>query len=310
MSFSSDVKKELSRVQVNMKVCEIEKAEAYGLLLFCRKFSEKEIYFRTESKSAAERFSHTVAAQTGSVVEISEKLTARHNNSAVFKVSVPSELDCERIFSYFGHDASQLSLRINLANIEYEACSIAFLRGAFLTCGTVSSPETEYRLEFNTSYKNLSEDLCRVIRETTELAGGRAASPKIFSRRGSFAVYLKGSEDIADFLTMIGADKASMTVMQVKIEKDRENIRNRKNNSYIANTDKSYSASAIQIKAIQKLENDGVMSTLSEELQEAAELRKNNPMASLKELVLISQKPISKSGLNHRLKKLEEIAFK
>lgn len=287
---------------------EITQAEAYGLLVCCRKFSAEEIYFRTESRSAAERFSRKIAEVTGAVVEISEKLTARSSSAVIFKVSVPSQLDCERIFAQFGHESGQPSLRVNMANLEFEPCAAAFLRGAFLTCGTITAPQTEYRLEFNTVHKNLSEDLCRVIKETTELAGGRAASPKIVNRRGAYVVYLKDSEDISDLLTLMGAGSASMAVMQVKIEKSLENARNRKINSEIANTDKTFSASAKQMKAITLLEECGVLPQLSEELRAAAELRRAYPMASLKELAERSPVSISKSGLNHRLKKLVEIA--
>ena len=147
-----------------------------------------------------------------------------------------------------------------------------------------------------------------MIKETTELAGGKAASPKMISRRGSYVVYLKDSEDIADLLTLIGAGGASMSVMQVKIEKSLENSLNRKINSQIANTDKTVSAAAKQMRAIQTLEDSGAFDTLSEELKAAAMLRRAHPIASLKELVEVSPVHISKSGLNHRLNKLVELA--
>ncbi len=306
VSFSSDVKKELCRVSVKMK--EIERSEAYGLLLFCRRFSPSEISMRTESGSAAERFADVTARTTGAVVELQKTLTARKTGGAIYKAFVPSSDDCARIFAQFGHDASAPSLRVNMGNIEFEPCAAAFLRGAFLTCGTISSPESEYRLEFNTVHKNLSDDLCRVIKETMELAGGRAAQPRVISRRGSYFVYLKDSDDIADLLTLMGAGSASMSIMQVKIEKSRENSMNRKINSQIANTDKTVSAAAKQVRAIRTLEENGVLTDLSGELQAAAALRRDHPIASLKELVSLSPVPISKSGLNHRLNKLVELA--
>lgn len=306
MSFSTDVKKELGKVHTKLK--EIERSEAYGLLLFCRRFSPEEIYFRTESGAAAERFSQVVAEVTGAIVEVQKTLTARKNSSVIYKVCIPSRDDCERIFTSFGHDSGAPSTRINMANLEFEPCAAAFLRGAFLTCGSVTAPETEYRLEFNTVHKNLSDDLCRVIRETTELAGGRAAAPKTANRRGSYVVYLKDSEDISDLLTLMGAGNASMTVMQVKIEKSLENTLNRKINSQIANTDKTVSAAAKQVSAIDALERSGVLETLSDELKAAAALRREHPIASLKELVELSNVPISKSGLNHRLNKLVDLS--
>ena len=296
MSFSSEVKRELCKVHVKMK--ELEKAEAYGLLLFCRKFASDEICFRTESGSSAQRFSQLTAVTTGAIVEIRKTLTARKSSDALYTVLIPSKDDCEHVFSYFGHDVTQPSLRINMGNIEFEPCAAAFLRGAFLVCGSITDPQTEYRLEFNTVHKILSE----------ELAGGKAASVKIANRRGAFVVYLKDSEDIADLLTLMGAGGASMNVMQVKIEKSLENSLNRKINSQIANADKSASASAKQVRAIQKLADCGVLNTLSPELQAAARLRLDHHVASLKELVELSDVPISRSGLNHRLAKLVELA--
>ncbi len=306
MSFSSDVKKELCKV--NAKLYEMKKAEAYGLMLFCRRFSGSEISFKTESAAAAERFAQLTAEVTGAVVETRRTLTARKSSSELYKVSLTSQDDCERVFSFFGHDVSQPSLRVNRANIEFDDCIPAFLRGVFLACGSVSSPETEYRLEFGTVHKNLSEDLCNILNEAKALNTGGDSSPKMISRRGSCVVYLKDSEEIADLLTLIGATKASMSLMQVKIEKSQENLMNRKINSQIANADKTASASAKQVKAIRKLKDSGVLDTLSEELQAAARLRLDHPMASLKELVELSPVTVSRSGLNHRLNKLVETA--
>ncbi len=306
MSFSNEVKKELCKI--NNKIPEIDRAETYGMLLFCHPFSAKEIRFRTENECAAKRFSQFTAEITQSSVETVSTLTARKNNASIYKSGVVSPDDCKRIFDMFGHEDNCSSLRVNMANIEFEPCAAAFLRGAFLTCGHISSPENEYRLDFSTVYKKLSEDLCRVITETTALAGGKTASPKISNRRGSYVVYLKGSEDIADLLTLMGATTASMEIMQVRIQKSIDNEMTRKINFQLANTDKSLSAAAKQVKAIKLLQKQGELEKLSEELQMAARLRLEHPTASLKELLQFAQPSISKSGLNHRLNKLTDLA--
>ncbi len=286
------------------------RAEAYGLLLFCRKFSETEISFRTESSDAADRFAGMIAEQTGSIVEIRKSLSARKNENSLYKVEIPALDDRRKIMETFGHDSNQISLRINRANIEFDVCAASFLRGAFLTCGNITSPESEYHLEFNVPHKNLSEDLCRIICETTEFVGGRAITPKTAGRRGAYVVYLKDSEDISDLLTLMGAGNASMSVMQVKILKNFENDRNRKINSEIANTDKTVSAAAKQIQAINILRESGKLEKLSDELQEVAKIRESFPLASLKELCTHFKTPISKSGLNHRLNRLIELSSK
>ena len=306
MSFSSDTKKELCKTASNLN--EINIAETYGLLLFCKRFSDREISFKTESHEAAERFAQMITVETGSVVQIEKSLSVRKNEASLYKVSIPDSDDCKRIFEYFGHDRNDVSLRINRGNIEFDVCMAAFLRGAFLTCGNISSPESEYHLEFNVAHKNLSEDLCRIIPEASEYAGGRRITPKSVNRRGSYVVYIKDSEDISDFLTLIGASNASMNIMQVKIIKDYENAKNRRVNSQLANTDKMVSAAVKQVQAIKKLEENGKLSSLSDELQEAAEIRKKYPLVSLKELCGYFETPISKSGLNHRLKKIIELS--
>lgn len=288
-------------------MAEIERAELYGMLLFCRKFSPEEIYLRTESACAAQRMCRLAASYAGAVGEIRQTLTARKGGTSIYRAGIPLSNDCERLFDMFGHDAQSVSMRINMANIEFEPCAAAFLRGAFLSCGSMTDPESEYRLEFASAHKNLSDDLCRVIKETTELASGRAASVRVVSRRSSCVVYLKDSEDISDMLTLMGASNASMTVMQVKIEKSRENLLNRKINSQIANTDKTVSAAAKQMRAIKALEESGTLKTLGEELRDAARLRSDHPTSSLKELAQLSG-GVSRSGLNHRLNKLVELA--
>ena len=306
MSFSSDTKRELCKAK--LKPPELAWAEAYGLMLFAKSFSSKEICFRTESGDAANRFADVVTAQTGAIVEISKTLSVKKKESIKYRVCVPSENDCEKIFYECGHSPGDVNLKINRANIGFEVCMGAFLRGAFLSCGSVISPETEYRLEFCVRHKVLSDELCRFIEEAGETVIGRRISPKITVRRGVYIVYIKDSEDISDLLTMMGAGNASMTIMQVKIERNAENNRIRAINSQIANTDKALSAAAKQVKAIETLKSEGKFSLLSEELKEAAEMREKYPLISLKELCTHFDKPISKSGLNHRLNKLIELA--
>lgn len=306
MSFSSETKKELCKCQ--LKYDELICAELYGMLLFAKKFSEREISFRTESGAAASRFTQIVSERTGSIAETVSTLTARRDDTRMYTVKIPSEDDCRRVYAYFGHDGGEVTLRINRANIENEQCAAAFLRGAFLNCGSVSDPENEYHLEFVVQFKNLSEDLCKLITETTAFVSERIISPKIMKRRGMYIVYLKDSEDISDILTLMGASNASMSVMEAKIVKSCKNATNRKVNSQVANTDKSFAAAVKQIQAINALEQSGVLQTLSAELQEVAHLRKEYPQASLRDLGAMLAVPLSKSGLNHRLNKLVELA--
>ena len=306
MSFSSETKRELCK---NVpKLNEFLKAEVYGLLLFCRHFTDSEISFTTESRAAADRFADLVTAYTGSVVEIQKQLSVRSKANTKYKVCIPNADDCKRIRELFGHDDKSLNLRINRANIGFEVCLPAFLRGAFLTCGSISAPETEYHLEFKAPFQLLSQDLKRLAAETAECVAGRAIEPKITNRRGSYIVYLKNSDDISDFLTMLGAANASMSIMQVKILKNAENRRNREINSRLANTDKTLSTAAKQIMAIKKLREKGQFDTLPTELKQTAEIREKYPLASLKELCTYFDTAVSKSSLSRRLSKITDMA--
>jgi len=283
-----------------------EQALLYGLNKSCKSANASEFCFR---------FSKVFSSEYESAIFIPEIMKSNSIvNNSIFPYDIceyqgtkDKEFECK---AYETSQSSHLdfSLRINRANIEFEVCAAAFLRGAFLTCGSITSPESEYHLEFNAVHKNLSEDLCKIIQETTEYVGGRAIKPKVVCRRGSYVVYLKDSEDISDILTLMGAGNASMNVMQIKIMKNYENAKNRQVNSQLANTDKIVSAAAKQVKAITILDESGKLGTLSEELQEAARVRKQYPLVSLKELCTYFDTPISKSGLNHRLNKLIELA--
>jgi len=171
VSFSSETKKELCK---NVpKLNEFIKAEVYGLLLFCRHFSDSEISFTTESRDSAYRFADFITTQTSAVVEIQKQLAVRSTANTKYKVGIPNSADCKNVREMLGHDDAAPSLRINRANLGFEVCLPAFLRGAFLTCGSISAPETEYHLEFKVPHKMLAGDLQRVITEAAEYTAGR-----------------------------------------------------------------------------------------------------------------------------------------
>lgn len=130
----------------------------------------------------------------------------------------------------------------------------------------------------------------------------------MISRKGDFVVYLKGSEQIADLLTYLGAQQASMELIQVKMLKEVRNYVNRTTNFTTANIGKTASAAAQHIRAIQKIERKMGLEGLPEDLRELAQLRLDNPEMSLRELGESLSEPISRSGVNHRLRRILEIA--
>jgi len=302
MSFSKDTKKEMCSIEAGSE--EEKKALIYGMLLFSKVFSPDAVSFTTECHDVALYYSQLVSSLTSVIVETSVSLTRKGADGKSCSLTIPDSADCRRLFDYFGHDANSLSLRINRSNIDEEGALPFFLRGAFLVCGNVSDPGKDYHLEFAVPHMNLAKDLARVISETEVLS----AEPKTVRRKGSYVVYIKESDSIADILTYMGAQMASLEIMQKKIYKSVRNKVNRQINSETANSNKTALASAKQLAAIDKIKKTKGMSYLSDDLRELAQLRIDNPEFNLRELGEALSTPISRSGVNHRLMRIMEIA--
>ena len=302
MSFSKDTKKEMCSIETGSE--EEKKALIYGMLLFSKVFSPDAVSFTTECHDVASYYSQLVSSLTSVIVETSVSLTRKGADGKSCSLTIPDSADCRRLFDYFGHDANSLSLRINRSNIDEEGALPFFLRGAFLVCGNVSDPGKDYHLEFAVPHMNLAKDLARVISETEVLS----AEPKTVRRKGSYVVYIKESDSIADILTYMGAQMASLEIMQKKIYKSVRNKVNRQINSETANSNKTALASAKQLAAIDKIKKTKGMSYLSDDLRELAQLRIDNPEFNLRELGEALSTPISRSGVNHRLMRIMEIA--
>jgi DNA-binding protein WhiA len=175
----------------------------------------------------------------------------------------------------------------------------AFLAGAFLSCGTLSNPERGYHLIFQPP----TDELCDYL---FELLTREGCPPKTTLRRGKSVLYYKESEPIEEILTMIGATKSALELMELKIYKDLRNRANRSTNCETANIDKLVKSSSQQLRDILLLREAGVLQTLTAHLVEMASLRENNPDASLGELAQLAG--ISRSGVYHRIAKLHKIA--
>lgn len=293
MSFSSDVKHELSQIELTSDCC--LQAQAYGMLLFGRAFSYSDISFTTENEAVAQKYSDIIYELFSFRPNIST------NNTKKYTVEIKNKADRTAVMELFGHDPSQVTLRINRANITSECCFGAFLRGVFLACGTVTDPEKNYHLEFTISRKKICMDLIQLLEEV-------GFEPKYVYRKYNHVIYFKISEAIEDFLTLIGATNSTLTLMGVKMQKDIVNRVNRRVNFESANLSRTVDAALEQVYAIEKIERTRGLETLPKQLQEMARLRRENPEESLSELAGLINPPISRSGVNHRLKRLVEIA--
>ena len=297
MSFSSDAKAELCKVPINRKCCAI--SECYGVLLYCNTFSANEIKIITESRDFALRLPKLFKKAFGTGFDIfPEDISAP--GKLTYIINDHEKLD--RIFGYFGYEKGMVvSHHINLGILEELCCQQSFMRGAFLAGGSVIDPEKRYHLELVTDHYHVS-------RETFALLLEIGFAPKDTSRNGRYITYFKQSEAIEDLLTTIGAPVAAMEIMSAKIEKDMRNSVNRRVNCDTANVLKTVDAAQQQIEAIKKIIGDTGLEGLPDKLRETAVLRVENPELSLIQLAEMMSPPVTKSCLNHRLRKLISIA--
>ena len=187
------------------------------------------------------------------------------------------------------------------AHAKCSACLPHFIRALFLACGSVTDPEKRNHLEF----------AFRTPEERAALAAllkARGIPCKAGARKGRYLLYLKDGEAIADFLAYIGANSAAFDFMNRRIEREFRNNINRQVNCDTANITKTLSVSRRQIERIRKMEQSGALGRLPEELRETARLRIENEQMSLKELGEAHDPPITKSGVTHRLAKIEAAA--
>ena len=293
MSFSSDVKQELCRAPLSRKCC--AQAEAYGVLLYCNTFSSGDIRIITESEALAQR----LPALFKKAFQITFDRLPDGEGKHIFLITDPEKLAV--VQQTFGGEERALALHINFGMLEEACCRIAFLRGAFLAGGSVTDPQKGYHLELSTSHQSVSREMLALMRELD-------LEPKDAPRKGNAVIYFKQSDRIEDFLTSIGAPISAMEVMNAKLEKDLRGSVNRRVNCDAANLDKAVEAAMVQIEAIHKLEESGVLAPLPEKLQEVATLRREHPADTLIQLAQRCDPPITKSALNHRLRKLIDMS--
>ena len=296
MSFSSNVKAELCKDSLSKKSCAV--AEGYGVLLYCNTFSSTEIRIITESRDFAARLPRLFKKAFG--ITFDQEPAAQDRGKLQFAIS--SEDKIAKIFETLQMDLkASLTLHVNFGMLEEEAECMAYLRGAFLAGGSVTDPAKRYHLEMTTSHYKVSRETCALLIEC-------GFSPKELSRGGNNILYFKQSDYIEDFLTAIGAQVSAMGVMEAKVEKDLRNGVNRRVNCETANLTKVVDASMGQMAAIRALEEAGELGKLPGKLRETALLRRENPEATLQELAAMLNPPITKSAINHRMRKLLELA--
>lgn len=297
ISFSASAKAEVCRSLPQKSCCAL--AECFGILLYCNSFQPDGIKIITESREFAYILPKLFHKAFGLAFDSFPSMEAP--GKLVFQIWEREKTG--RIMESFGFDAREiLALHVNLPVVEEDCCKGAFLRGAFLAGGSVTDPGKGYHMEITTTHQSVARETDALMREVMDFP------PKLARRGGGQVLYLKQSEQISDFLTYLGAPVAAMGIMEARLEKELNNKVNRRCNCDDANISKVVEAAQEQLGAIRVLREAGQMENLPLKLKQAADAREANPSASLSELAVMMEPPITKPAMNNRMKKLVLLA--
>ena len=269
--------------------------QGYGLLLFGRTYGPGSITLATQQREVARYY----AAAITRAVTLTGTITTREEASggqSAFQVRVDAPSDRRALLNHY---AMLYPEGITYELLGGDEGAAAFVGGAFLACGSLADPEKKYHLEFAPPRPETAAVLTGILGEVGFL-------PKTAQRRGRAIIYTHDSTQMEDLLTFISCPLMSLDVMNAKILKERRNAANRAANCDNANIDKVVGAAEGQIRDIRRLMGDQGLTALPEELRELAALRLENPEASLRELG--ARLGLSRSGVNHRLRRIAELA--
>lgn len=308
LTFSGRVKEELSRQWNGAKHCQI--AEIAAIISMCGKVSidSRERYsvkIRTENISVARKY-FTLLSKTFNIEAETFVTVNKSKGNVAYTVIIKQHddaikvLQASKLIDTDGEIFEEFSMSRNLI-VHKSCCKRAFLRGAFLASGSMSHPEKSYHIEIVCTLEEKAKQI-------KELINSFGLDAKVILRKKSYVVYLKEGSQIVDLLNIMEAPISLMEMENVRILKEMRNTVNRKVNCETANINKTVSAAAKQAEDIRLIQEKMGLEKLPEGLQEIAELRLAYPDASLKELGDLLSEPLGKSGVNHRLRKLSEIA--
>lgn len=310
MSFSGNVKEELSEHWSSARHCQI--AELAAILGLCGSIiinsrNEYRVKVHTENKAVARKV-FTLIKKT---FNIESDISIRRNiqkQSVSYSVVVKQHQDALRVLQAVKlideHlDGFEEVRIVNPIVVQQTCCKRAFIRGAFLAAGSMSDPKKAYHFEIVCAAEPMAEQI-------RELMSSFSMDAKIVQRKKSYVVYLKEGSQIVDILNIMEAHVSLMELENVRILKEMRNTINRKVNCETANLNKTVSAAVKQLEDITYLRDTIGLEKLSEGLEEVALARLSHPDASLKELGALLSPPVGKSGVNHRLRKLGDLAEK
>ncbi len=305
MSFTAEVKDELARVRPTCKHC--EKATLAALVriegtLFVSGPSRYRVEIATDSASVG----RLIIRLLHNIYHVKTELTVRRSvlhKTPNYLIEIPTQPKLEGALVDMGiiSDTGGLLMGIEPSLIAKQCCGAAYLRGAFLGSGFISNPKSDFHFEIIVESEELAQGLVDLLKEKNITA-------KIMHRRNSYMVYLKSGDAIAEFLAFTEAHHAALMLEEERVVKSVRNDVNRMINAELANEQKATKAAMDQLFLIKKILENYDFESLPPALQEFIRLRVANPDVSLKELGTRADPPLSKSAVNHRLRRLEALA--
>ena len=308
MSFSAKTKEAMARYQSEKKCC--QRAELAGIVRMngTIKISVKErlgLEITTENAAVARKVvrlaKENYPVETETFVE--KKRQLRKNNR--YSIRITGTEGVKKLLLDAGIIDADMGINSSVGEkiTAKRCCTRSFLRGVFLGSGSINEPDNAYHLEINVTSEDFAQSLILMME-------GMELSPKYSVRKNRFIVYLKESEQISTFLNLIGAHNSLLELENIRIQKGLRNQVNRLVNCETANLSKTVDAAFRQRESIEYLARTIGLDKLPDGLREVALLRLSNPEMSLKELGETLQPPLGKSGINHRMRKIEELAEK
>lgn len=305
MSFAAQTKKELTMVQ-SETCCETAELSALIRMNGSVQLTNQRIVLdiSTENAAIARRIYSLLKKEFNVHTELLVRKKMRLKKNNVYIVRIPSQV--QEILSRMKivSEGFVFTPGIERDIIEGDCCKRAYLRGAFLAGGSVNNPEgSSYHLEISSMYEEHCHALC-------DLANEFDLNARCIERKKGFVLYIKEGEKIIEFLSLIGAHQALFRFEDVRIMKDMRNSVNRLVNCETANLNKTIGAAVRQIDNIRLLQKELGLENLPDKLREVAEIRLKHPDMNLKEVGDLLKGQVSKSGVNHRLRKIDEMAEK
>jgi len=311
LSFSSVVKNELCRMELSENCCLLAELSAVirvGSQTRVVSENEGNIKIVTENAAFALRIFSAFKKLFDVQPEISIRKSDKFKKHISYILVITSSMKAVDILVklgiigfYNGKPVEEALFDKEKGILKKNCCRRSFLRGAFLSGGSVSDPEKTYHLEITARSEDSADQIC-------DLASKFKLNAKFIERKGNFVMYIKEGENIVDFLNIIGAHSALLELENVRILKGMRNDVNRLVNCETANLEKTVKASVRQIENIRYIRDNMGFDSLPESLSDMAELRLKYSDANLKELGEMLNPPVGKSGVNHRLRKLDAIA--